>query len=72
MIDTAKVHDVISRCRIRANIRRNIPHRKSVQEGKADRIADLFDECADTMTELLEELEDCGKHSGYQADPEFG
>ncbi len=34
------------RLRERARIRRQIPDRKSVQEGKPDRIADLLDEAA--------------------------
>lgn len=44
---------LVERLRIRAKIRREIPHRKSVQEGKPDRLADLLDEAADEI-ELLE------------------
>jgi hypothetical protein len=44
---------LIERLRIRAVIRRQIPDRKSVQEGKPDRLADLLDEAADEI-ELLE------------------
>ena len=40
------------RLRKRAEIRRSIPHRKSVQEGKPDRLADLLDEAADRIEEL--------------------
>lgn len=43
---------LIHRLRKRAEIRRNIPHRKSVQEGKPDRIAELLDEAADEIEAL--------------------
>lgn len=48
---------LIFRLRKRAEIRRQIPGRKSVEEGQADRIADLLDEAADRI-EKLEELVD--------------
>lgn len=38
--------DIVIRLRVRANIRRSIETRKSVQEGKPDRIADLLEEAA--------------------------
>lgn len=38
--------DLVYRLRKRAEIRRQIPHRKSVQEGKPDRMADLLEEAA--------------------------
>ena len=41
--------DLIQRLRIRAEIRRQIPTRKSVQEGKPDRIADLLEEAATAL-----------------------
>ena len=47
---------LVERLRIRASIRRNNTERKSVQEGKPDRIADLLDEAADEI-ERLEEYE---------------
>lgn len=40
---------LIYRLRIRASIRRNIQTRKSVQEGKPDRISDLLEEAADQL-----------------------
>jgi DNA-binding transcriptional regulator GbsR (MarR family) len=43
---------LIYRLRKRAEIRRNIQSRKSVQEGKPDRIADLLEEAADEIQEL--------------------
>lgn len=47
-----KEESLIYRLRKRAEIRRNIPHRKSVQEGKPDRIADLLEEAADEIYRL--------------------
>jgi hypothetical protein len=43
---------LIYRLRKRAEIRRNIQTRKSVQEGKPDRIADLLEEAADKIYKL--------------------
>lgn len=43
---------LIARLRIRATIRRQIPGRLSVQEGRPDRIADLLDEAADEIERL--------------------
>lgn len=43
---------LVERLRVRANIRRNITTRKSVQEGKPDRIADLLEEAADEIERL--------------------
>lgn len=40
------------RLRKRAEIRRQIPTRKSVQEGKPDRLADLLEEAADEIDRL--------------------
>jgi len=50
-----ELQDLAERLRIRATIRRQISTRKSVQEGKPDRIADLLDEAA-TEIECLREL----------------
>lgn len=57
--------NLVERLRKRAEIRRQIPTRKSVQEGKPDRIADLLEEavrCIEALeskyqmqTELLRE-----------------
>lgn len=38
--------DLVERLRKRAEIRRQIPSRKSVQENKPDRLADLLEEAA--------------------------
>ncbi len=44
--------DLVYRLRYRAEIRRQIPTRKSVQEGAPDRIADLLEEAADEIERL--------------------
>lgn len=46
--------DIVERLRIRAFIRRQIPTRKSVQEGKEDRIASLLEEAANEIERLRE------------------
>ena len=43
---------LVYRLRKRSEIRRNIQTRKSVQEGKPDRIADLLEEAADEIDRL--------------------
>ena len=44
--------DIVDRLRIRASIRRNNKERKSVQEGKPDRIADILEEAANEIEKL--------------------
>jgi hypothetical protein len=44
--------DLVYRLRRRAEIRRQIPDRKSVQEGRPDRIADLLEEAAAEIERL--------------------
>lgn len=44
--------DIVYRLRKRAEIRRDIKTRKSVQEGRPDRIADLLDEAAEEIDAL--------------------
>ena len=44
--------DLVFRLRYRAEIRRQITTRKSVQEGAPDRIADLLEEAADEIERL--------------------
>jgi hypothetical protein len=53
-IDFPKVdeQDLVYRLRKRADIRRQISTRKSVQEGAPDRIADLLDEAANEIERL--------------------
>ena len=48
--------DLVFRLRERARIRRQIPTRKSVQEGKPDRIADLLEEAANEIESLHQEM----------------
>ena len=48
--------DIVTRLRKRAEIRRQIPSRKSVREGAPDRIADLLEEAA-TEIDRLREIE---------------
>ena len=43
---------LVYRLRKRAEIRRQIAGRKSVQEGKPDRLSDLLDEAADELERL--------------------
>ena len=45
--------DLIFRLETRSLIRRQIQTRKSVQEGKSDRISDLLEEAADTLRKFL-------------------
>jgi hypothetical protein len=44
--------DIVYRLRKRAEIRRQIPGRKSVEEGKPDRISDLLEEAANEIAML--------------------
>jgi len=48
--------DLVYRLRKRAVIRRQIPDRKSVQEGRSDRIADLLEEAAQEIEQLRKEV----------------
>ena len=45
---------LVERLRIRASIRRNNTERKSVKEGKPDRIADLLEESADEIESYVQ------------------
>jgi hypothetical protein len=47
---------LVFRLRKRAEIRRQIPSRLSVQEGKPDRIADLLEEAANEIVRLQIEM----------------
>ena len=47
------MQSLIERLRIRATIRRQILTRKSVQENKPDRLADLLEEAANEIERLL-------------------
>ena len=71
--------DLVYRLRKRAEIRRQIADRKSVQEGKPDRLSDLLEEAANEI-ERLNNIEagidrntiifseyDIGTEEGYKA-----
>jgi hypothetical protein len=47
---------LLFRLRKRAEIRRQIQGRKSVEEGKPDRISDLLEEAANEIERLQEEI----------------
>jgi hypothetical protein len=49
--------DIVYRLRKRAEIRRQIPGRKSVQEGKPDRIAEILEQAADEIELLRSQLD---------------
>lgn len=51
-INPVSLQPLVYRLRKRAEIRRQIPSRLSVQEGKADRIADLLEEAAAEIERL--------------------
>lgn len=55
MIEQTKILDLISRLKIRAEIRRNIPNRRSVQNNEPDRICNLLEEAALMIEELSDE-----------------
>ena len=46
-------NDLVYRLHKRAEIRRQIPTRKSVQENQPDRIADLLEEAANTIEQYM-------------------
>jgi hypothetical protein len=51
-VDWVTEDDIVVRLQKRAEIRRSIPHRKSVVEGKPDRIAELLEEAAAAIIRL--------------------
>jgi hypothetical protein len=60
MIDESRLpvaeQSLVFRLRKRAEIRRQIQGRKSVEEGKPDRIADLLEEAAKEIEDLTEKV----------------
>lgn len=52
-------YNLVERLRKRAEIRRQIPTRKSVQEGQPDRIADLLEEAAERIETLESYINGC-------------
>lgn len=57
---------LVERLRIRASIRRNNTERKSVQEGKPDRISDLLEESANRLEAYEDHIALCESHIDYQ------
>jgi len=64
----SKQSDLVQRLRKRAEIRRQIKTRKSVQEGQPDRISDLLEEAA----KRIEELEADVKYYKHTDGPKHG
>ena len=58
MLNKFDENDLVYRLLKRAEIRRQITSRKSVQEGKPDRITDLLEEAADEISILRKQLHD--------------
>ena len=58
MLNKFDENDLVYRFSKRAEIRRQIATRKSVQEGAPDRIAELLEEAADEISKLREQLHD--------------
>jgi len=54
---------LVFRLRKRAEIRRQIAHRKSVQEGQPDRLANLLEEAANKIVELEMTLAQIGERT---------
>ena len=57
--------DLVFRLRERARIRRQIPGRKSVEEGTPDRIANILEEAANRIEQLEEKLHDAKMRSMF-------
>jgi hypothetical protein len=55
-------YDLVFRLRKRAEIRRQITTRKSVQNNEPDRISDLLEEAASEIDALREEIKKYEKH----------
>jgi hypothetical protein len=62
--------DLIYRLRKRAEIRRQIQSRKSVQEGKPDRLADLLDEAAKALEDVNSSSIENEKYSYFLLKPQ--
>jgi hypothetical protein len=55
---TLQEQGLVYRLRKRAEIRRQIPGRRSVEQGETDRIADLLDEAAAEIERLQRQTQD--------------
>lgn len=58
--------NLTQKLRIRAYIRKNAIDRKSVQEGKEDRLALLLEEAADRIEELENRIDDMSYEAGMR------
>ena len=58
--------DLVFRLRKRAEIRRQIPSRKSVQNNEPDRIADLLEEAAETIEILRDRIYEMNEAQDYR------
>lgn len=68
-----RMEDLVYRLRKRAEIRRQISNRKSVQEGKPDRISDLLEEAANEIERLrMDKVIDIHTDKGYDIGTEEG
>jgi len=56
--------DLVTRLRTRADIRRNIATRKSVQNNEPDRIADLLEQAASEIEYLEKEIKEYRESEG--------
>ena len=56
---------LVFRLRKRAEIRRQIPGRKSVEEGTPDRIADLLEEAANEIVRLTQIIDNNDKQPSH-------
>lgn len=61
-------NDLVYRLRKRAEIRRNIPHRKSVQNNEPDRIANILEEAASEIERLRKDLHAQREYSHHNTD----
>lgn len=61
--------DLVYRLKKRAEIRRQISSRKSVQEGKEDRISSLLDEAAAEIEKLRKKIKDLNQMMPYDDGP---
>lgn len=57
--------DLVYRLRKRSEIRRQISTRKSVQEGKEDRLSLLLEEAADEIERLRKEVNETDRKDPY-------
>lgn len=68
---TTDTEDIVYRLRKRSEIRRQIKDRKSVQEGKPDRICLLLGEAADKIESLRWMLEYTGGQLKYKVNDTY-